>query len=229
EARRAVRVHPLLLLLDQLPELLVELRQVSRPRGSFAGVSLDRRQPRRGDGRAPEPARGSVPPLPLPHDHELRERLPQGPEPGQSDRGNEEADRRTRGVSDESYRGEGLEDVGVPTGASPDADHSGWYSWGDFPRGSFAAATGRLLFKPDGPGRALTRMFPTEAHVNMGGSLHGGAVMSFIDMSLFAGGLCAGMARGHYVTLDLTTHFLARGMPGTALEAEVELIRQTRS
>lgn len=122
-----------------------------------------------------------------------------------------------------------MEDVGLPTGATADPDNEGWFSWGEFPRGSFAAATGRLLFRPDGPGRALTRMFPTDAHVNMGGSLHGGAVMSFIDMSLFAGGLCAGMARGHYVTLDLTTHFLARGMPGTALEAEVQLIRQTRS
>jgi acyl-coenzyme A thioesterase 13 len=122
-----------------------------------------------------------------------------------------------------------MEDVGLPAGATTDPDNDGWFSWGEFPRGSFAAATGRLLFKPNGPGRALTRMFPTEAHINMGGSIHGGAVMSFIDMSLFAGGLCAGMARGHYVTLDLTTHFLARGMPGSPLEAEVELIRQTRS
>ena len=122
-----------------------------------------------------------------------------------------------------------MEDVGLPAGATSDPDNDGWFSWGEFPRGSFAAATGRLLFKPNGPGRALTRMFPTEAHVNMGGSIHGGAVMSFIDMSLFAGGLCAGMARGHYVTLDLTTHFLARGMPGSPLEAEVELVRQTRS
>ena len=121
------------------------------------------------------------------------------------------------------------QDAGIPPGATPDPDHDGWYSWGDFPRGSFAAATGRLLFRPDGPGRGRTRMFPTEDHMNMGGSIHGGAVMSFIDMSLFAGGLCAGMARGHYVTLDLTTHFLARGRPGTPLEAEVELIRQTRS
>ena len=122
-----------------------------------------------------------------------------------------------------------MEDVGLPAGATTDPDNDGWFSWGEFPRGSFAAATGRLLFRPNGPSRALTRMFPTEAHVNMGGSIHGGAVMSFIDMSLFAGGLCAGMARGHYVTLDLTTHFLARGMPGSPLEAEVELIRQTRS
>lgn len=62
----------------------------------------------------------------------------------------------------------------------------------------------------------------------MGGSIHGGAVMSFIDMSLFAGGLCAGMERGHYVTLDLTTHFLARGQAGQPLDAHVEVVKQTR-
>jgi len=124
---------------------------------------------------------------------------------------------------------DGLDDVGLPTGAKLDPDHSGWYSWGDFPRSSFAAATGRLVFKPDGPGRGICRMFPTEAHMNMGGSIHGGAVMSFIDMACFAGGRCAGMAQGHYVTLDLTTHFLARGQCGIPLDAHVELVKQTRS
>ncbi|MEO6199431.1 MAG: PaaI family thioesterase [Sphingomicrobium sp.] len=118
--------------------------------------------------------------------------------------------------------------TGIPAGARPDPEHDGWYSWGDFPRGSFAAATGRLLFKPDGPGRALVRMFPDDNHMNMGGSIHGGAIMSFIDMSMFAGGLCAGMERAHYVTLDLTTHFIARGQPGQPLDAYVELIKQTR-
>ena len=131
-------------------------------------------------------------------------------------------------MSEEKYQAEGLEDIALPRGATPDPEHDGWYSWGDFPRGSFAGATGRLLFKPDGPGRGIARMFPTEQHGNMGGSLHGGAIMSFIDMSMFAGGLCAGMERGHYVTLDLTTHFLARGQPGSPLDAHVELVRQTR-
>ena len=121
------------------------------------------------------------------------------------------------------------EHVGLPTGAQPDADNPGWYSWGDFPRGSFASATGRLLFKPDGPGRGICRMLPTEAHQNMGGSIHGGAVMSFIDMAMFAGGRCAGMMQGHYVTLDMTTHFLARGQVGIPLDAHVELVKQTRS
>jgi acyl-coenzyme A thioesterase 13 len=128
----------------------------------------------------------------------------------------------------EATKDELLEDVGAAVGARPDPDHPGWLSWGDFPRSSFAAATGRLLFKPDGDGRAIVRMFPTDDHMNMGGSIHGGAVMSFIDMSMFAGGLCAGMERSHYVTLDLTTHFLARGQAGTPLDAHVEIVRQTR-
>ncbi|MEO7240430.1 MAG: PaaI family thioesterase [Sphingomicrobium sp.] len=117
----------------------------------------------------------------------------------------------------------------LPAGAQEDPDNDGWYSWGEFPRGSFAQATGKLLFRPDGPNRGLVRMTVTDAHLNLGGSIHGGAVMSFIDMALFAGGRCAGMAEGHYVTLDLTTHFLARGAAGMPLDAHVELIRQTRS
>ena len=117
QARRALRVHPVLLLLDQLPELLVERRQVPRPGDPAPGLSLARRQPRRSDRRAARPARGPVPPLSLPHDHELRERLPQGPQPGQGDRRDQEADRRTGRVSDDHVerRRRSLEDVGVPT------------------------------------------------------------------------------------------------------------------
>jgi uncharacterized protein (TIGR00369 family) len=115
----------------------------------------------------------------------------------------------------------------LPSGAQPEADHPGWYSWGDFERGSFASRTGKLLFRPDGDGRGIVRMMPDETHLNMGGSLHGGAVMSFIDMALFAGGRCAGMNEGHYVTLDCSTRFLARGKIGIALDAYVRLVRQT--
>jgi acyl-coenzyme A thioesterase PaaI-like protein len=36
------------------------------------------------------------------------------------------------------------------------------------------------------------------------------------------------MEKAHYVTLDLTTHFLARGQAGSPLDAHVELVKQTR-
>jgi hypothetical protein len=45
-AQRPVRVHPVRQLLHQLPELLVEPRQVRRPGRSAAGLPLHRRQPR---------------------------------------------------------------------------------------------------------------------------------------------------------------------------------------
>ena len=119
------------------------------------------------------------------------------------------------------------DELRLPTGARPDPDHPGWYSWGDFPRGSFAGQTGRLLFRPDGDG-ARVRMVPTTKHLNMGGSIHGGAVMSFIDMALFAGGRIAGMGEGHYVTLDCATHFIARGRIDVPLDALVRVVGETR-
>jgi len=115
----------------------------------------------------------------------------------------------------------------LPTGAVEDPDNAGWCTW-NFERGSFAAATGKFLFKPNGPGRAVTRIFPNDALLNMGGSIHGGAVMSFIDMTLFAGGRCAGMEEGHYVTLDCSVHFIGRGRAEMPLDAHLQLVKQTR-
>jgi hypothetical protein len=85
-AQRPVRVHPVRQLLHQLPQLLVEPRQVRRPGRSAAGLPLHRRQPRPGHRRAPGQPGRPVPPVPLPHHHELRRRLPQGPEPDQGHR-----------------------------------------------------------------------------------------------------------------------------------------------
>ena len=115
------------------------------------------------------------------------------------------------------------------SGAREDPDHPGWFSWIDLDPDSFAGQTGKLIFRPDGPGKGIVRMFPEARHLNLGGSLHGGMVMSFIDMALFGGGRCAGMSRAHYVTLDLTTKFMGRGEAGRPLDAHVELVRQTRS
>ena len=115
----------------------------------------------------------------------------------------------------------------VPSGAVPHPDHDGWLHWPDIPAASFAGQTGELLFRPEGNG-ARMRMFPTARHLNNGGSIHGGAVMSFIDMALFAGMRCAGIDDGHYVTLDCATHFIARGKIDVPLDAVVRLVGQTK-
>ena len=48
QARRPVGMHPVLLLLHRVPELLVERRSLPGPGSAAAGVSLDRRLARRG-------------------------------------------------------------------------------------------------------------------------------------------------------------------------------------
>ncbi len=94
-----VGVHPVLLLHDLLPELLVERRPVSGSGGAAAGVSLDRRFARRGDGGAAGCAGGPVQAVSLPHDHELHADLPEGAEPGEGDRRDQAVDRGTAGVT----------------------------------------------------------------------------------------------------------------------------------
>ena len=106
-AGRPLRVHPVRLLLDRVPVVLVEPGQVRRPGGPAAGLPLHRRQPRPGDQRAPRQPRGPVPPVPLPHHHELRRRLPEGP---QSDAG----DRQDQGDAWSSARSERRRDGLTP-------------------------------------------------------------------------------------------------------------------
>lgn len=94
EARRPLRVHPVRLLLDLVPELLVEQRALSRTCRAAPGQPLGLRFPRRGNRRASRQSRGPVPPLPLPHHHELRQGVPEGTEPGGSHRGAQAQDGR---------------------------------------------------------------------------------------------------------------------------------------
>jgi len=111
---------------------------------------------------------------------------------------------------------------------APDPDHPGWWTWAFEDETRFHAVIGKLLVRADGPGRALCRMFPEERHSNLGGMVHGGAILTFIDMALFAGGRLAGANVIRAVTLDLSTRFLARGKIGVPLDAEVELLRETK-
>ena len=115
-----------------------------------------------------------------------------------------------------------------PTGATEDPDHPGWYGWGGSAPGTFVGATGKFIFRAEGKGMARVRWFPDDSHVNIGGSIFGGAILSFIDMVLFAGGRCAGMAEGHYVTLDCATHFIARGEVNVPMDAIVRLVGETK-
>ena len=109
----------------------------------------------------------------------------------------------------------------------PDPDHPGWWSWSVKTDGRFNEVIGKLLVREGGPGRGICRMFPDTSHSNLGDMVHGGAILTFIDMALFAGGRMAGADVNRAVTLDLSTRFLSPGRIGVPLDAEVELLRET--
>ena len=109
----------------------------------------------------------------------------------------------------------------------PDPDHPGWWSWAVRTDNRFNQVIGKLLVRAGGPGRGICRMFPDESHSNLGDMVHGGAILTFIDMALFAGGRLAGADVNRAVTLDLSTRFLSPGRIGVPLDAEVELLRET--
>ncbi|MBY8826720.1 PaaI family thioesterase [Hephaestia mangrovi] len=77
-------------------------------------------------------------------------------------------------------------------------------------------------------GIARVRMTPRHEHSNLQENLHGGALLGFVDIALFAASrgfevITAGTA----VTLDLSVQFIGAGKVGEVIEAQVELLRET--
>jgi acyl-coenzyme A thioesterase PaaI-like protein len=77
--------------------------------------------------------------------------------------------------------------------------------------------------------KARVRMLnPGREHTNLADTLHGGALMAFIDCALFAGAHGCGL-RGvsRAQTIDCSVQFIGAGRPGMPLDAVVELLRET--
>jgi uncharacterized protein (TIGR00369 family) len=110
----------------------------------------------------------------------------------------------------------------------PDPDHPGWWTWEVDGEERYNTTLGKLLVRAEGPGKARCRMFPDTLQSNLADVVHGGAILTFIDMALFAGGRLAGANTMHAVTLDLAAHFLAPARLRIPLDASVELLRETK-
>ena len=109
-----------------------------------------------------------------------------------------------------------------------DPDLPGWKRWAINDDSRFNSVFGPLSVRIE-DGVARVRLTPGQLHSNLRGQVHGGALLGFIDMAMFAacrsfGLLTAGLAS----TLDLSTQFIG-GAPVAdgAIEARVELLRET--
>jgi acyl-coenzyme A thioesterase PaaI-like protein len=71
-------------------------------------------------------------------------------------------------------------------------------------------------------------MFPGTRQSNLGNVVHGGAILTFIDMAMFAGGHAAGVSDIGAVTLDLAAQFISPAQLEQPLDATVELLKETK-
>ncbi len=71
-------------------------------------------------------------------------------------------------------------------------------------------------------------MTPQDTHANLSGRVHGGALLAFIDIALFAASRGFGLITvGAAVTLDMSTQFMAGARTGEDVEARVEVLKET--
>jgi acyl-coenzyme A thioesterase PaaI-like protein len=110
----------------------------------------------------------------------------------------------------------------------PDPDHPGWSTWALRDPTRYNALLGKMLVRQDGD-LACVRMFPQHQHSNLADIVHGAVTLGFIDCALFAAARVFGcIGDGPALTLDLSTQFIGPGQLDRPLDAEVELLRETR-
>ncbi|MGK6319178.1 PaaI family thioesterase [Sphingomonas sp. DT-204] len=108
-----------------------------------------------------------------------------------------------------------------------DPDQPGWKLWKATDPTRFNTLLGALSVRVDSA-IARVRMTPEHRHSNLRDHVHGGALLGFIDVAMFAG--CRGFGvldAGGAVTLDLSAQFIGGAAIGTPIEAQVELLRET--
>jgi len=119
-------------------------------------------------------------------------------------------------------------DGATPTGPTVIADgpFAGWTTWSNG-ADPYESTIGPFFFKV-ADGHALCAFEPKPHHLNGGGTIHGGCLMSFADFALFA--IAHNALRGaHAVTLTCNSEFVGAGKLEGVVEAQGEVLRETRS
>jgi acyl-coenzyme A thioesterase 13 len=108
-----------------------------------------------------------------------------------------------------------------------DGPFAGWSTWSNG-ADPFETSIGPFCYKIGEDNRALCAFEPLPRHLNGGGTIHGGAMMSFVDFSLFAIAHNA-LRDQHAVTLTCNSEFLSAGNLDGIVYADGEVLRETRS
>lgn len=114
--------------------------------------------------------------------------------------------------------------------SEPDPENPGWVTWHLEDDTRFNAwMFPKLILRRDDDGKARLRAFPGHRHTNLSGNLHGGTLLSLIDIALFGCSRMLGVIEvGTAVTLDLSVQFIGAGRADEPLDAVTEMLRETR-
>jgi acyl-coenzyme A thioesterase PaaI-like protein len=105
----------------------------------------------------------------------------------------------------------------------------GFGTWDLREPGLYNDLLGPLYVRRLDDGLARLRMVPQRQHGNLDNAVHGGTLLGFIDIALFAGSHQYGVdIAGRSSTIELQTQFIGAGMIGRPLDCDVELLRETR-
>lgn len=118
------------------------------------------------------------------------------------------------------------EEGGAQPGAEAAGPFAGWLTWGNG-ADPFETAVGPFYFRVDGA-KARCAFQPRRDHLNGGGAIHGGLLMSFADFALFAIAHAA-LGSAKAVTLTCNSEFVSAGELSALVEAEGEVLRETRT
>lgn len=98
----------------------------------------------------------------------------------------------------------------------------GWYNWPDEPFEHQTA--GPFYFRRDG-GEIVSVFVCERKHMNGGGVMHGGCLMTFADFALFAIANDHLPEDGYGVTVAFSSEFLSGPVVGQRIEARGEVLR----
>jgi uncharacterized protein (TIGR00369 family) len=107
-----------------------------------------------------------------------------------------------------------------------DGEWAGWRSFGEID--PFEAQVGPFYFRKEPDGRMRTAFRAERRHMNGGGFMHGGCLMTFADFALFV--IAHEVLKGSWaVTATFNAEFLGSVQEGALLEGAGEVVKAGRS
>ena len=107
-----------------------------------------------------------------------------------------------------------------------EGEFAGWRTYDT--HGTFDQVVGPFYFRPDPDGRMRCAFRAEPKHMNMGGRMHGGCLMTFADIAMFQTAYQE-MEGASGVTVQLDSTFIDGAYVGELVEATGEVIRAGKS